>query len=34
VPGLFLGGAGTHPGGGVSGIPGQIAARRVRRFLK
>lgn len=29
VKGLFLGGAGTHPSGGVSGIPGQIAARAV-----
>jgi phytoene dehydrogenase-like protein len=27
VPGLFLTGAGTHPGGSVSGIPGQLAAR-------
>jgi phytoene dehydrogenase-like protein len=31
VPGLFLSGAGTHPGGGVSGIPGQLAARAVIR---
>ncbi|OZC63672.1 hypothetical protein CH306_25855 [Rhodococcus sp. 15-725-2-2b] len=29
VKGLFLGGAGSHPSGGVSGIPGQIAARSV-----
>ena len=34
VANLYLGGAGSHPGGGVSGIPGKIAARRVRRFLK
>jgi phytoene dehydrogenase-like protein len=31
VPGLFLSGAGTHPGGGVSGIPGQLAAQAVIR---
>jgi phytoene dehydrogenase-like protein len=31
VPGLFLSGAGTHPGPGVSGIPGQLAARAVLR---
>jgi phytoene dehydrogenase-like protein len=29
IRGLFLSGAGTHPGGGVSGIPGQLAARAV-----
>ena len=34
VPGFFLGGAGTHPGGGVSGLPGKIAAERVDRWLK
>lgn len=28
VSGLFLCGAGSHPGGGVSGIPGRNAARR------
>lgn len=33
VPGLYLGGAGSHPGGGVSGIAGRIAARRVLRVL-
>lgn len=34
VPGFFLGGAGTHPGGGVTGLPGRIAADRVKRYLK
>ena len=33
VAGLFLGGAGIHPGGGVNGLPGRIAASRVNRFL-
>jgi len=33
VAGLFLGGAGVHPGGGINGLPGRIAARRVERFL-
>jgi phytoene dehydrogenase-like protein len=33
VAGLFLGGAGSHPGGGVNGLPGRIAASRVQRFL-
>jgi phytoene dehydrogenase-like protein len=33
VRGLFLGGAGIHPGGGVNGLPGRIAAARVKRFL-
>lgn len=33
VPGLYLGGAGSHPGGGVSGIAGRIAAHRVLRIL-
>jgi phytoene dehydrogenase-like protein len=33
VDGLFLGGSGTHPGGGVSGLPGRTAANRVTRFL-
>lgn len=31
VKGLVLGGAGTHPGGGVSGIPGRRAAQTVLR---
>lgn len=29
VPGLFLCGSGAHPGGGVSGAPGRIAALEV-----
>ena len=29
IDGLFLCGAGSHPGGGVSGVPGLNAARRV-----
>ncbi|MGU3651015.1 phytoene desaturase family protein [Mycolicibacterium sp. A43C] len=29
VPGLYLSGAGTHPTGGISGIPGQQAAIRL-----
>ena len=33
VAGLYLGGAGIHPGGGVNGMPGRIAAHRVQRFL-
>ncbi len=33
VAGLFFGGAGIHPGGGINGLPGRIAAGRVRRFL-
>jgi phytoene dehydrogenase-like protein len=32
--GLFLGGSGTHPGGGVSGLPGRTAAQRTARYLK
>jgi phytoene dehydrogenase-like protein len=31
VPGLVLSGAGTHPGGGVSGIPGKLAAQALLR---
>lgn len=33
VPGLYFGGAGIHPGGGVNGMPGRIAAHRVQRYL-
>ena len=29
IDGLFLCGAGTHPGGGLTGLPGRNAARRV-----
>ena len=31
VPGLYLCGAGTHPGGGVTGVPGMNAAREILR---
>ena len=34
VPGLFLTGAGTHPGPTVSGIPGRLAAVVVDRSLR
>lgn len=33
VAGLYFGGAGIHPGGGVNGMPGRIAAERVKRYL-
>jgi phytoene dehydrogenase-like protein len=33
VPGLYLCGSGSHPGGGVSGAPGHNAARRVLKDL-
>ncbi|HEX6678251.1 MAG TPA: NAD(P)/FAD-dependent oxidoreductase [Actinomycetes bacterium] len=33
IPGLFLTGAGTHPGGGVTGIPGRNAASVVLAAL-
>ena len=29
IPGLYLSGAGTHPGGGVHGMPGKLAASAV-----
>jgi phytoene dehydrogenase-like protein len=29
VRGLYLCGAGAHPGGGVTGIPGRNAAREI-----
>ncbi|MBW2178735.1 MAG: NAD(P)/FAD-dependent oxidoreductase [Deltaproteobacteria bacterium] len=34
IKGLYLCGAGSHPGGGVSGAPGHNAARRVIADLK
>lgn len=34
VRGLYLCGAGTHPGGGVTGGPGQNAAREILKSLK
>lgn len=33
IKGLLFGGAGTHPGGGVSGLPGRVAAKRAKRLL-
>lgn len=29
IAGLFLGGSGTHPGGGLNGLPGRLSAERV-----
>lgn len=34
LPGLYLCGSGTHPGGGVSGIPGHNAAREILADLR
>ena len=34
IEGLFLCGAGTHPGGGVTGAPGRNAAREIVHALK
>ncbi|HEX6211069.1 MAG TPA: NAD(P)/FAD-dependent oxidoreductase, partial [Methylomirabilota bacterium] len=34
VPGLYLCGAGTHPGGGLTGAPGRLAAQAVLKDLK
>ncbi len=34
VAGLYLCGAGAHPGGGVSGLPGRNAAREIVRDLR
>ena len=31
IKGLYMCGAGTHPGGGVSGNPGRNAAREILR---
>lgn len=33
VKGMYFGGAGIHPGGGVNGMPGRLAASRVLRHL-
>lgn len=29
IPGLFVGGGGAHPGGGITGMPGRLAARAI-----
>ncbi len=34
LPGLYMCGSGTHPGGGVTGLPGHNAAREILRDLK
>lgn len=34
VPGLVLSGAGTQPGGGVTGMPGKKAAQELMRWMK
>jgi phytoene dehydrogenase-like protein len=34
IPGLYLCGAGTHPGGGLTGLPGANASREVLRDWK
>lgn len=34
LKGLYLCGAGTHPGGGVTGLPGRNAAREILKDLK
>ncbi len=34
IAGLYMCGAGTHPGGGVTGIPGHNAAHEIARDLK
>jgi phytoene dehydrogenase-like protein len=34
VPGLYMCGSGTHPGGGVTGAPGHNAAREILRDFK
>jgi len=34
ISGLYLCGSGTHPGGGVTGAPGQNASREVIKDLK
>jgi phytoene dehydrogenase-like protein len=34
VPGLFLSGAGTHPTGGISGIPGKQSAEWMLKTMR
>jgi phytoene dehydrogenase-like protein len=34
IRGLYMCGAGTHPGGGVTGIPGRNAAREILRDVR
>ena len=34
MPGLYLCGAGTHPGGGVTGVPGHNAAREILKDVR
>jgi phytoene dehydrogenase-like protein len=34
IPGLYMCGSGTHPGGGVSGAPGHNAAREIIADMK
>jgi len=34
ISGLYLASAGVHPGGGLTGLPGLLAARRVARDLR
>jgi phytoene dehydrogenase-like protein len=34
LPGLYMCGSGTHPGGGVTGAPGHNAAREILRDFK
>ena len=34
LPGLYMCGSGTHPGGGVTGLPGRNAAREILRDLR
>jgi phytoene dehydrogenase-like protein len=34
LEGLYLAGSGAHPGGGITGGPGQNAARKIRKDLK
>jgi phytoene dehydrogenase-like protein len=33
IPGLYMCGSGTHPGGGVTGAPGHNAAREIIKDL-